>query len=106
MRGTQKKEGGGGTFSIPAHPSVSETGTGYTDLGGSSHIRQVFVPLFGAVAEQLFILYRIAPHISMSNSFVHFSNPRGFHYMFSDFPPSPNANNCPSSNSIYESVFL
>ena len=95
VRGTQKK--GGGTFSIPADPTISEPGA---NLSGSSHIGQVFVPLFGALAEQLFILYRIALHICMSNSFVHFSNPRGFHSVFSDFPPSSNANNCPNSNSI------
>ena len=113
VRGTQKKgrSGGGGgggtlkippdpppTFSIPADPTFSEPGTGYAILSGSSHIGQVFVPLFGALAEQLFVLYRMALHICMSNSFVHFSNPRGFHSVFSDFPLSSNANNCPNSN--------
>ena len=49
----QKK---GGAFSIPADPTIPEHGTGYADLSGSSHIGQVFVPFFGAVAEQLFIL--------------------------------------------------
>ena len=80
-----KKEGG--TFSIPAD-RLSRSLEQATSILVDRHIsdRSLCHPL-AHWRSSCSYYYRIAPRISMSNSFVHFSNPRGFYSVFSDFPP-------------------
>ena len=100
VRGTQKKGRGGGRSQSP-RTRLSRSMEQATPILVDRHISDR--SLCHSLAQwrsSCSYYYRIAPHISMSNSFVYFSNPRGFYSVFSDFPLFSSAKNCTNSNSI------